>query len=45
MVKEKLNENNFKVNKYEIEGDCINHIKRVRKHTWVVLTPNMEIKT
>ncbi|MBW2992573.1 ABC transporter permease [Candidatus Woesearchaeota archaeon] len=42
---DKLNENNFKVHKYDNEGSCVEHIKSGRIHTCVVFPPNMEFKT
>lgn len=42
---EKLNDNNFKVHKYESEGECVQHIKSGKIHTCIVFPPNMEFKT
>jgi ABC-type multidrug transport system permease subunit len=41
----KLNQNNFKVHKYDSEDKCIEHIRTGRVHTCVVFPPNMEFRT
>lgn len=42
---EKLNKNNFKVHKYDLENECVEDIRTGRVHTCVVFPPNMEFKT